>query len=104
MALTRDFRETIKARVERDPGFRKALLARAAQAMLTGETDVGKIMLRDYINATVGFQHLGADIDKTPESLMRMLSTTGNPRTNNLMEIFEYLQQAEGIQLKVKPI
>jgi DNA-binding phage protein len=104
MALTRDFRETIKARVERDPGFRQALLARAAQAMLADETDVGKTMLRDYINATVGFQHLGADIDKTPESLMRMLSTTGNPRTNNLMEIFEYLQQAEGIQLKVKPI
>ena len=104
MALTRDFRETIKARVERDPGFRQALLARAAQAMLAGETDVGKTMLRDYINATVGFQSLGADIDKTPESLMRMLSETGNPRTNNLMEIFEYLQRAEGIQLKVKPI
>ncbi len=104
MALTRDFRETIKARVERDPGFRQALLARAAQAMLAGETDVGKTMLRDFINATVGFQSLAADIDKTPESLMRMLSETGNPRTNNLMEIFEYLQQAEGIQLKVKPI
>jgi len=104
MALTRDFKETIKAQVERDPGFRKALLARAAQAMLAGETDVGKIMLRDFINATIGFQDLGADIDKTPESLMRMLSETGNPRTNNLMEIFEYLQQAEGIQLAVKPI
>jgi DNA-binding phage protein len=104
MALTRDFKETIKAYCERDPGFRQALLARAAQAMLAGETDVGKTMLRDYINATVGFQSLGADIDKTPESLMRMLSETGNPRTNNLMEIFEYLQQAEGIQLKVKPI
>ncbi len=72
--------------------------------MLAGETDVGKTMLRDFINATVGFQSLAADIDKTPESLMRMLSETGNPRTNNLMEIFEYLQQAEGIQLKVKPI
>ena len=104
MALTRDFKETIKAQVERDPGFRKALLARAAQAMLAGETDVGKIMLRDFINATIGFQDLAADIDKTPESLMRMLSETGNPRTNNLMEIFEYLQQVEGIQLKVKPI
>jgi DNA-binding phage protein len=104
MALTRDFKETIKARVERDPGFRKALLARAAQAMLAGETDIGKTMLRDYINATIGFQGLGADIDKTPESLMRMLSATGNPRTNNLMEIFEYLQQAEGIQLEVKPV
>ena len=69
--------------------------------MLAGETDIGKTMLRDYINATIGFQDLGAEFDNTPESLMRMLSATGNPRTNNLMEIFEYLQQAEGIQLEV---
>jgi len=104
MALTRDFKETIKARAERDAGFRKALLARAAQALLAGETDIGKSMLRDYINATIGFQSLATDIDKTPESIMRMLSTTGNPRTNNLMEIFEYLQRSEGIQLEVRPI
>ena len=58
MALTRDFKETIKARAERDPGFRKALLVRAAQALLAGDTDVGKSMLRDYINATIGFQSL----------------------------------------------
>ena len=51
--------------------------------MLAGETDIGKTMLRDYINATIGFQDLGADIDKTPESLMHMLSATGNPRTNH---------------------
>jgi putative addiction module killer protein len=42
MALTRAFKETIKARVERDPGFRKALLARAAQAMLAGRQDAGE--------------------------------------------------------------
>ena len=102
MALTRDFKVTVKARADRDPGFRKAMLARAAQSLLSGETDVGKALLRDYINATVGFQSLGAEIDKTPESLMRMLSATGNPRTNNLMEIFEYLQAVEGIRLEVK--
>ena len=104
MALTRDFKETIKARAERDPGFRKALLARAAQALLAGDTDIGKSMLRDYINATIGFQSLASDIDKTPESIMRMLSAAGNPRTNNLMEIIGYLQQVEGIQLAVKPV
>ena len=104
MALTRDFKDTIKARAERDPDFRRALLARAAQALLAGETDIGKSMLRDYINATIGFQSLATDIDKTHESIMRMLSTAGNPRTNNLMEIFEYLQRSEGIQLEVRPI
>ena len=104
MALTRDFKLTVKARVERDAGFRQALLARAAQALLAGETVVGKAMLRDYINATIGFQALGAQIGKTPESLMRMLSTRGNPRTRNLMQIFEVLQAAEGIQLEVRPV
>ena len=42
-------------------------------------------MLRDYINATIGFQRLTTDIDETSENIMRMLSTTGNPGLNNLM-------------------
>ena len=55
MALTRDFKETVQARARRDPGFRKALLREALDCMLAGDIDAGKIVLRDYINATVGF-------------------------------------------------
>ena len=58
MALTRDFKETIKARVERDPAFRRALLIEGIESFLSGDVETGKAVLRNYINATVGFNKL----------------------------------------------
>src|SRR5713226_2014835 len=60
MALTRDFKETIRARVKRDPGFRKALLREGIEKFLSGDVETGKIILRDYVNATAGFPKLAA--------------------------------------------
>jgi len=40
---------------------------------LTGDVDTGKAVLRDFINATIGFDALGTATDKSPKSLMRML-------------------------------
>ena len=37
-------------------------------------------LLRDYINATVGFEDLADATHKSPKSLMRMLSAEGNPQ------------------------
>lgn len=51
MSLTRDFRETVQARAERDPAFREALLKEGVECLLTGDFEAGKIVLRDYINA-----------------------------------------------------
>ena len=83
MPLTRDFRETIKARAERDPDFRVSLFREAIEAMLSDDLATGKLLLRDYVNATVGFETLADDMDKDPKSLMRMLSAKGNPRADN---------------------
>ncbi len=58
MALTRDFKETIQARVERDPAFREELLKEGVEYLLSGDVDTGKAVLRDYINATIGFDEL----------------------------------------------
>ncbi len=60
MALTRDFKQTIQARAQRDPAFRRELLKEGVQCLLASEVDTGKTVLRDYINATVGFEELGA--------------------------------------------
>ena len=49
MPLTRDFRVTIRERLERDPGFREALLEEGVQCLLAGEVDLGKSVLRDYV-------------------------------------------------------
>ena len=58
MALTRDFKETVKNRAHRDPAFAKALLDEAATAFLNGEPDVARLLLRDLVNASLGFETL----------------------------------------------
>ena len=68
MPLTRDFRETIRERLRSDPGFREALLEEGVKCLLAGEVDVGKSVLRDYVNATIGFQELGGMTRKSPKS------------------------------------
>jgi DNA-binding phage protein len=103
MALTRDFKETIRARVKRDPGFRKALLREGVENLLSGDVETGKIILRDFINATVGFTKLGDVTRRSAKSLMRMLGPKGNPQTRNLFEIVAYLQRAEGVRFEVRP-
>jgi DNA-binding phage protein len=103
MALTREFRDTVRARAQRDPKFRLALLREALDCMLAGDVDVGKAVLRDYINATIGFEALGEAITRQPKSLMRMLSPSGNPQARHLFEIVAYLQKAEGLRLKTSP-
>lgn len=104
MALTRNFKETVLARTERDPSFREALLEEGIQCLLSGDMETGKSVLRDYINATVGFQELGGLTDKSPKSLSRMFGPTGNPQARNLFGIISCLQKREGLHLKVQAV
>ena len=101
MALTRDFKETVKARAERDPKFRAALLAEAIEQLLAGEVAVGKAVLRDYINATVGFERLARDTGTPAKSLMRMFGPKGNPRASNLFAVIGRLQKGAKIKVGV---
>jgi len=59
-------------------------------------------VLRDYINATVGFAKLGEVTRRSPKSLMRMFGPSGNPQARNLFEIVAYLQKKEGVRLEVR--
>ncbi len=101
MVLTKSFQETIKNRVQEDPEFRVCLLTEAVDCFLQGDTETGKTILRDYINATIGFEELAHLTQKSSKTLMRMLSNKGNPYANNLFEIIYYLQMKEGFKLKV---
>lgn len=101
MALTKSFNETIKSRLQQSERFRRALLKEAVGCMIAGDVETGKSVLRKYINGTVGFVKLGADLGRSPKVLMRMLSATGNPQAKNLFEIVAYLQKAEGTVLEV---
>lgn len=101
MPLTREFKTTVKARAERDAAFREALLTEAIELLLAGEVETGKAILRDYINATIGFERLAKKTGTPPKSLMRMLGPKGNPRASNLLGVISALQQASGLHLEV---
>jgi DNA-binding phage protein len=102
MALTRAFRETVYDRAQRDARFRKALLTEAMNAYLGGDEAAGKSVLRDVINATIGFEQLGAELGKPSKSLHRMLGPNGNPSTGNFFAILRVLQKRVGVRLTVK--
>lgn len=101
MPLTKSFNDTVKAKLQRSEGFRRALLREAVSSMLAGDLETGKSVLRKYINGTVGFVKLGTDLGRSPKVLMRMFSPTGNPQARNLFAIVAYLQKAEGTVLEV---
>jgi DNA-binding phage protein len=101
MALTREFKKTIQARVKRDAAFRRELLRESVECFVVGDIETGKAVLRDYINATIGFAQLAEVTHHSAKSLMRMLSPSGNPQARNLFEIVEYLQRKERVRFKV---
>lgn len=92
MVLTRSFRDTVAARAQHDPAFRSALFQEALQALLDGDTDTAKTLLRDCINATVGFDALARLSGLPVKSLMRMVGPNGNPSIRNFATIVHLMQ------------
>lgn len=103
MALTRNFKETVQARAKRDVVYRDGLLGEAVESLLAGEVELGKQLLRDYINAAVGFPKVATHTNIHVKTLHQMLGPKGNPTSSNLFEIVAYLQKAEGVRFEVRP-
>jgi DNA-binding phage protein len=103
MPLTRSFKETVRERVLEDAAFRDALLAEGIDAMLCGEVEVGRAIIRDYINATIGFEQLAKKTGTPAKSLMRMFGRAGNPSARNLFAVISVLQRSSGTNLRVRP-
>ena len=104
MAITREFKETVKARALRDSEFREGLLRESIECMLSGDIDTGKTILRDYIKATIGFEELAQLMNLSPKSLIRMFGPSGNPTAHNLFGVMNTLQQREGVKLHVHAV
>jgi DNA-binding phage protein len=104
MALTRDFKETVNARAQREPEFAAALLDEAVSLFLNGEPETARLILRDLVNATVGFEALALETAKPSKSLHRMLSAKGNPTMENLTAIFNVLRKRLQVNIEVKTV
>jgi DNA-binding phage protein len=101
MAKAKSFKELVQGRVKTDKKFAEAFLREGIDAMLSGDVDTGKTILRDYIKATVGFEKLGQATGAQPKSLIRMFGPRGNPQARNLFSVLGYLQKRAGVQLHV---
>lgn len=104
MTLTRDFKETVNARVHRDSTFAAALLDEAVSLFLNGEPETARLILRDLVNATIGFEELAIETSKPSKSLHRMLSAKGNPTMDNLTTIFDVLRKKLNVNIKVQTV
>ena len=104
MVLTRSFKDFIKAKIESEPEFRQALFQEAVQTLLAGDAETARAVLRDYINATIGFAALAKATGTPPKSLMRMFGPHGNPTAANLSGVIAALQEKTGVHLEVRAI
>ena len=98
LPLTTDGREVFAQQVQSDPELAILLMSEAISLCINGEPDVARIMLRDLVNATIGFEELAQRTGKPSKSLHRMLSARGNPAMDNLIAIIGVLRT----HLKVK--
>jgi len=99
MALTRDYKETIMARIQRARKFARALYAEAVSALLEGETAEGLSMLRDLVHAEITFKELARQTGLGEKTLHRMLNRNGNPTARNLGLIVRRIAE----DLRIKP-
>ena len=104
MALTRDFKDTVAARLQDDPAFAQALLDEAITLFVNGEPDSAKLILRDLVNATVGFEALADEIHKPAKSLHRMLSRSGNPTMSNISAVFAAIKRSLNVEIRMEVV
>ena len=102
MILTRDYKETVVARIKRDRKFARVLYAEAAGALLDGETTEGLTMLRDLVHAEITFKELARQTGLGEKTLHRMLNRNGNPTARNLGMIVKSIAEDLGIRPRVE--
>lgn len=101
MALTRDFRDTVMARVKRDPVFRGELIIEATNVLLEGDVETGKGLLRDYLNATESLAAVADEVNIHEKSIRRMLGPKGNPTLKNFISILKACTRMEQLKLEI---
>ncbi len=102
MALTRNYKETVIARIQREPKFARALYAQAMAALLEGETTEALSILRDLVHAQISFKELARQTGLGEKTLHRMIHRRGNPTARNLGIIISRIAEDLGIKPRVQ--
>lgn len=101
MPLTKKFKDTVMARAKADKEFREELIIEATNALLEGDIDIGKSLIRDYLNATEAFSAVAEQLHKDEKSIRRMLGPSGNPTLKNFISILKACGNSEHLKLKI---
>jgi len=102
LALTRDYRETIIARLKRDRKFARLFYAGAVEMLLEGDAAGALSRLRDLVHAQITFKELARQTGLGEKSLHRMLNRNGNPTARNLGVIVKNIAEDLGIKPRVE--
>ena len=98
------YKDSLKAMADRDPVFADGILEAAVNAMLAGDLEEGRIHLRDYVNATIGFKELARRTGRLDKNLMRSLGPKGSPTAANLFEIVRACTEAGGVKVAAQVV
>ena len=86
----------------RDPRYFKTMLDQAVGLLLGGEPEAARLILRDVVSETVGFEALAVLTHMSARSLRGMLTANGRLGMDNLSTIFrvvrDWLQAAMDVQ------
>lgn len=94
---TTPYKDSMKAMVGRNPGMSVEMFEDAINALFAGELVEGRLLLRQYVNATIGFAELARRTGKTDKNLIRALGPNGSPTAANLFQIIQACMKAEGV-------
>ncbi len=102
--LTVDSSATIQDRIKAQPAFAETLLREATDMFLNGEAEAARLLLRDVVNATVGFEQIALATNRPSKSVHRMLSARGNPTMENLTAVFTAIRNVLNITFETHTI
>ena len=105
MELGINILDLYRADAQVDREFREGCLEDTLDLMLSGEPDVGLILLHHYIYSTMGFEKMGELIGKSPDDLEKMLlPPNGDPPASTLFKIIGLLLDDEGVDFNVSVV
>jgi len=93
------YKDSMKDMVTRHPNMALEMLEDSINTLLSGNVDEGRLLLRQYVNATIGFKELASRTGKQDKNLMRSLSETGNPTAANLFEIMQACLDYQNVEV-----
>ncbi|HEV7779269.1 MAG TPA: transcriptional regulator [Luteibacter sp.] len=93
-ALSIDYRETVIARIQREPEFARALLEDVINMTANGEAAEARETLRMLVHASGGFESMAERTHINAKSLHRMLGPKGNPAFSAVSTVMAEISQS----------